>query len=111
MAVLAAGLFLVAGRIYVQDLATVRLAKAVDAVITAYCRETGTLPVRSLIRSKFPALTTDAGWFFFGDDESYLKVQYPMRWWNGAAIGRPQLSEFTATVYSYSVTYNCKRVN
>ena len=107
VAVLAAGLIVVAASIYVRDMATVRTAIEVDSAIVAYCLATGTLPSRSLVRSRFPDLTTDIGWFFFGDDESYLKVQYPMSWWNGAAIGRPQISEFTGTVYSYVIAYDC----
>jgi len=35
-------------------------------------------------------------------------MQYPMKWQNADAIGERNLSEFTGTVYAYTVDYQCK---
>ena len=39
-----------------------------------------------------------------------ISIQYPMRWQNRGAIGTSIRSEFTATVYAYSVEYHCGNI-
>jgi hypothetical protein len=92
------------------DSATIKIAKNVDAFIIQYCGANDRLPASTTLASRFPDLNRDAGWFFFTDDKTFLIVQYPMRWSNKDAIGRPKISEFTATVYAYTVDYHCTKV-
>jgi len=91
-----------------SDANTIKTAKEVDAFIRQYCQTNGKLPIKSVLQSQFPNLKTDAGWFFFTDDKKYLRMQYPMKWQNADAIGERNLSEFTGTVYAYTVDYQCK---
>lgn len=89
------------------DEATIAIAKEVDAFIVDYCEGNDRLPAAATLASRFPTLNRDSGWFFYTDDRTFLTVQYPMRWSNEQAIGRPKTSEFTATVYAYTVEYRC----
>ncbi|MCF8199750.1 MAG: hypothetical protein K9J42_13355 [Sulfuritalea sp.] len=91
------------------DSATIKIAKDVDAFIIQYCEASDQLPTSTTLSNRFPALSRDSGWFFYTDDKTFLIVQYPMRWWNKDAIGRQKISEFTATVYAYTVGYHCKK--
>lgn len=91
------------------DAATIKVAREVDAFIRQHCEASRRLPDSAMLSSRFPGLTRDSGWFFYTDDKTYLIVQYPMRWSNKDAIGRPKTSEFTATVYAYTVEYRCKQ--
>lgn len=92
-----------------QDGRTIDTAKEVDFYITEYCRSHQQLPSAAQLRTRFPSLSKANGWFYFrtDDDTNWLKVQYPVRWWNRQAIGRPNISEFTATAYAYSLEYHC----
>lgn len=92
------------------DSATIKIAKDVDAFIIQYCEANDQLPTSTTLSSRFPDLNRDSRWFFFTDDKTFLIVQYPMRWWNKDAIGRRKISEFTATVYAYTVEYHCRNV-
>ncbi|HEX4974344.1 MAG TPA: hypothetical protein VFV48_00515, partial [Pseudomonadales bacterium] len=89
------------------DEKTIDTAKEIDHFINRHCEARGVLPTSGQIHKRFPGLTTDAGWFFFTDDATWLKMQYPVRWSNSRALGKPQTSEFTATTYSYIVEYRC----
>lgn len=91
------------------DSATIKTAKEVDAFINQYCANNNRLPVSGALQSQFPNLNRGSGWFVFTDDKTYLIVQYPMRWSNKDAIGERKHSEFTATVYAYTVDYHCKK--
>lgn len=91
------------------DAATIKIARDVDAFIIEYCEVSDQLPSSTMLSSRFPGLHRDSGWFFFTDDKTFLIVQYPMRWSNKNAIGRRKISEFTATVYAYTVEYHCKK--
>ena len=91
------------------DSATIKIAKEVDAFIIQYCENNNSLPASGVLQSQFPKLNRDSGWFFYTDDKTFLIVQYPMRWWNKDAIGKRKTSEFTATVYAYTVDYHCKK--
>lgn len=90
------------------DSTTIKIAKEVDAFVVQYCKNNNNLPTSGVLQSQYPNLNRDSGWFFYTDDKTYLKVQYPMRWWNKDAIGERRISEFTATVYAYVVEYKCK---
>lgn len=90
-----------------MDRESIDTAKEVDFYITEYCEANGRLPTSARLRERFPDLSTNIGWFYFTDDSTWLKLQYPVRWRNGDAIGTPNNSEFTATVYSYSISYLC----
>jgi hypothetical protein len=90
-----------------SDAETIVTAKTVDAFIRQYCESKKYLPSAHVLRERFPGLNTNAGWFFFTDDKTYLQIQYPMQWWNGDALGVPKISEFTATPYAYGVDYHC----
>jgi hypothetical protein len=89
------------------DSATIKVAKDVDAFIVQYCVENSSLPASDILRGQFPDLNRDSGWFFYTNDKTYLIVQYPVRWSNKNAIGKPKTSEFTATIYAYTVDYRC----
>jgi len=89
------------------DLKTIAIARDVDTFILQYCNNNKVLPVSGVLQKQFPNLNRESGWFFYTDDKTYLKVQYPMRWWNKQAIGEPRISEFTATAYAYIVDYKC----
>lgn len=89
------------------DAKAIDTAKEVDFYITQYCSAISQLPTSARLRERFPDLSTDNGWFYFTDDKTWLKVQYPVKWRNNSAIGMPQRSEFTATIYSYTLEYRC----
>jgi len=64
------------------------------------------LPLNQRSRNeRFPVLSTNISWYYFSKDHTWLKLQYPVRWRNSDAIGKPAISEFTATVYAYSIEY------
>lgn len=100
-------IYLLVSALQHSDAKTIDTAKEVDFFINRYCEARGVLPTSGQLHARFPGLTTDAGWFFFTDDATWLKMQYPVRWSNSRALGRPQTSEFTATTYSYVVEYRC----
>jgi hypothetical protein len=89
------------------DSATIKIAKEVDAFIVQYCVKNNNLPASGVLRDQFPDLNRELGWFFYTNNKTYLIVQYPVRWSNRDAIGKPKTSEFTATVYAYTVDYHC----
>jgi len=91
-----------------SDSKTIETAKEVNAFIAQYCVEHDSLPTSSVLQVRFPSLNRESGWYFYTDNMTYLRMQYPMKWWNKSAIGKRRLSEFTATVYAYSVDYQCK---
>ena len=90
-----------------SDARTIDTAKEVDFFITQHCAAHNALPTAAKLHVRFPGLTTDAGWFFFTDDVTWLKMQYPVKWSNRRALGNAQISEFTATTYSYILEYRC----
>lgn len=92
----------------ILDSKTIDTAKEVDFFITRYCEANSRLPTSAKLRVRFPDLSTDKGWFYFTDDKTWLKVQYPVKWRNSNAIGIPKTSEFTATIYSYNLEYRCE---
>lgn len=106
--IIVALLYTVISMLQSADSSTIKTAKEVDAFITQYCETNNSLPASAVLQSQFPNLNRDSGWFFFTDDKTYLKVQYPMKWWNKDAIGQRMISEFTATVYAYNVAYHCE---
>ena len=89
------------------DSTTIKIAKEVGVFIIQYCENNNSLPTSDVLRNQFPNLNRDSGWFFHTDDKTFLIVQYPVRWSNKDAIGRRKTSEFTATVYAYTVDYHC----
>ena len=91
-----------------EDVRTIGIAKDVDAFIRGYCENTQHLPTAAVLQDRFPALSSKSGWFFYTDDSTWLRVQYPVRWGNKEAIGERRISEFTATVYAYAVDYRCR---
>lgn len=91
-----------------SDGETIKRAKDVDSFIIKYYNLNGKLPLSKSIRSQFPDLNTESGWFIFTDDSMYLKIQYSVKWSNGDAIGKSKTSEFTGTVYAYTLDYNNK---
>jgi hypothetical protein len=91
------------------DSATIKIAKDVDAFIIQYCETNDRLPASTTLSSRFPGLNRNSAWFFHTDERTFLIVQYPMRWSNKDAIGRQKISEFTATVYAYTVEYHCRK--
>jgi hypothetical protein len=94
-------------RLQNEDLETIAIAGDVDTFILQYCINNKVLPTSGVLQKQFPNLNRESGWFFYTDDTTYLKIQYPMQWWNSQAIGEPRISEFTATVYAYIVDYKC----
>lgn len=90
-----------------SDSATINAARRVDAFITSHCANTNRVPSLGALQARFPDIGKAVGWRFFTDSRTYLKMQYPVKWWNGNAIGVRQLSEFTATPYAYVVEYRC----
>ena len=93
-----------------KDRGTIDTAKEVDFYISQYCQTNNRLPTPAQLHERFPNLSTNNGWFYFTDDKSWRKIQYPMRWQNRGAIGTSIKSEFTATVYAYSVEYHCGNI-
>lgn len=89
------------------DRKTIDTAKEVDFYISKYCEANKRLPTSAQLHERFPELSTNIGWYYFSRDNSWLKLQYPVRWRNSDAIGEPAISEFTATVYAYSIEYRC----
>lgn len=100
-------LYLLISVLQYSDAKTIDTAKEVDFFITQYCAAHNALPTAAKLHERFPGLTTDAGWFFFTDDVTWLKMQYPVKWSNSRALGNAQRSEFTATTYSYILEYHC----
>jgi hypothetical protein len=90
-----------------KDKGTIDTAKEVDFYISQYCQANKRLPTSAYLHERFPDLSTNIGWFYFTYDKTWLKLQYPVRWRNSDAIGEPAISEFTATVYAYSIEYRC----
>lgn len=90
-----------------QDRETIDTAKEVDFYISQYCKVNNRLPTSARLHERFPDLSTNIGWYYFTDDTTWLKLQYPVRWRNSDAIGTPKTSEFTATIYAYSIEYRC----
>jgi len=103
----AALFYILVSMLQYKDRNTIDTAKEVDFYITQYCKVNNRLPTSACLHERFPDLSINIGWFYFTDDQTWLKVQYPVRWRNGDAIGTPNISEFTATVYSYSINYFC----
>lgn len=93
-----------------SDVPTIGMAKEVDAFIVQYCESNRKLPTSDVLQTRFQNLTRERGWFFFTDDTTYLKMQYPVKWWNDTAIGERRISEFTATPYAYVVEYRCQQI-
>lgn len=91
-----------------SDEATIKKAKEVDDFISKYCDINNKLPNSKALRDQFPNLNIESGWFFYTDDSTYLKVEYPVKWSNDDAIGQKLVSEFTGTVYAYIIEYDCK---
>jgi hypothetical protein len=91
-----------------SDAKTIETAREVDRFVDQYCRHNNSLPTSGVLKARFPHLTADSGWFFFTDDKNYLRMQYPMQWWNRDAPGEPRISEFTATPYAYGIDYKCE---
>lgn len=100
-------IYLVVSALQYSDAKTIDAAKEADFFIQKYCEAHGVLPSVSKLHTRFSGLITDAGWFFYTDNATWLKMQYPVSWRNSHAPGKPQISEFTATVYSYIVEYRC----
>lgn len=90
-----------------EDLKTIKIAKEVEAFIIHYCENNKSLPTAAVLQNQFPNGTRESGCFYYTDDKTWLRVQYPMKWWNKKAIGERRISEFTATVYAYAVDYQC----
>ena len=90
-----------------SDSSTINLAKKVDAFVIRHCENTTRVPSMRALAARFPNLPRAAGWLFFTDARKYLKMQYPVKWWNRDAIGVRKISEFTATPYAYVVEYHC----
>lgn len=88
-----------------SDTGTIQIAKEVDSFIKKYRNEFGEFPTLSLIKSQFPEITPESGWIIFTDDKTFLQIQYPVNSENQEAIGKPKISEFTATVYAYIIEY------
>ncbi len=107
---IAVGLLLYSVILAIQssDSETIEIAKEINTFIIQYCVDHDNLPTSSVLQMRFPNLNRESGWYFYTDGKTYLKMQYPMKWWNQNAIGKRRLSEFTATVYAYSVDYQCK---
>ena len=61
------------------------------------------------LAARFPHLRNASGWTFFSDARRYLRMQYPVKWWNSQAIGVSKLSKFTATPYAYVVEIRCEK--
>lgn len=101
------GVYLLISWLQHTDEKTIDTAREVDFFIHQYCEANGRLPITARLRERFPGLSTDIGWFYFTDDKTWLKVQYPVKWKNSHAIGQQKHSEFTATVYSYVLEYRC----
>jgi hypothetical protein len=91
-----------------SDSKTIDTAREVDFFVTQYCKANSQLPTSAKLRERFPGLSRENGWFYFTDDKTWLKVQYPVKWRNSNAIGMPKTSEFTATIYSYNLEYHCE---
>jgi len=89
------------------DGAALQAARQVDAFILEACQRAQRLPAVDDLRRHFPDLRAGDGWLFFANGSDYLGMQYPMHWRRDAALGRPRISEFTATVYAYAVDYRC----
>lgn len=106
-AVAAFTIYLLISALQYSDAKTIDMAKEIDFFITKHCQTRGMLPTSSQLHARFPGLTTDVEWYFFTDDATWLKMQYPVRWSNSSAPGKPQASEFTATTYSYIIEYRC----
>lgn len=100
-------LYLLISALQYSDTKTIDTAKEADFYITQYCAVHGALPTSVQLHERFPGLTTDAGWFLFTDDVTWMKMQYPVKWSNSRALGKAQISEFTATTYSYILEYRC----
>ncbi len=100
-------LYLLISVLQYSDAGTIDTAKEVDFFITQHCAVHHALPTAAKVHERFPGLTTDAGWFFFTDNVTWLKMQYPVKWSNSRALGNAQRSEFTATTYSYLIQYRC----
>lgn len=90
-----------------SDSATINTAKELDAFVVRYCENTGRVPSMKGLAVRYPHLHSGTGWRFFTDARTYLRMQYPVKWWNKDAIGVRQLSAFTATPTSYVVEYRC----
>ncbi|MBI3351684.1 MAG: hypothetical protein HY036_03820 [Nitrospirae bacterium] len=91
-----------------EDLKTIQKAKQVDSFIVTFCMENKIIPSLLALKERFPDLNWKTGWFFYTNERDWMRLQYPMRWWNKEAIGTRRISEFTATVYAYAVDYHCK---
>ncbi len=100
-------LYLLISVLQYSDAKTIDTAKEIDFFITQHCAAHNALPTAAKLHERFLGLTTDAGWFFFTDDVTWLKMQYPVKWSNSRALGNAQRSEFTATTYSYILEYHC----
>ena len=90
-----------------SDASTIKIASEVDAFVKRHCKATTRVPSMRALAARFPSLGKASGWIFFSDARRYLRTQYPVKWWNGQAIGVSKLSEFTATPYAYVVEYRC----
>ena len=107
--VIGALLYLAIAALQRSDSTAIGMAKEVDAFVVEYCASHRKLPPSAVLHARFPNLNRDTGWFFFTNDTTYLKMQYPVSWWNSAAIGERRISEFTATPYAYMVEYQCRQ--
>ena len=92
-----------------SDSAAISSARQVDTFIVGYCENNQKLPTLRVLQAQFANLNGETGWFFFTDDKTYLRMQYPIKWWNRNAIGERRISAFTATPYAYVVEYRCKK--
>ena len=108
-ALVAFAIYLLISALQYSDAKTIDTAKVIDFFINQYCETHGVLPTSEQLRVRFPDLNRDNGWFFYAytDNPNWLKMQYPVKWSNSRALGKPQTSEFTATTYSYTIEYRC----
>lgn len=90
-----------------SDASTIKVATDVEAFVIRYCKATTRVPSMRALAARFPHLRNASGWVFFSDARRYLKMQYPVKWWNGNAVGVAKLSEFTDTPYAYVLEYRC----
>ena len=90
-----------------SDEPTIDTAREAEAFINSHCKATKRVPSIVGLLAQFPSVTKKNGWFVFSDARTYLKLQYPVKWWSGNAIGNVVLSEYTRTPKAYVAEFRC----
>jgi hypothetical protein len=95
--------------LYHRDQGNVHKARDVMAAVHDFCLRRGRLPKPDEFATAHRPLTPETGWYYWpSSDGREVRIRYPMTAkWIADAPGKPEISEFTATTYAYTMHISC----